>query len=170
MNASTSTPSRAALCWDMGIPAMRSNGSFALRIKYSVRLWFHALLTNSSTCFLYCRAISKIKAVCSAQRRKFCHAIQPHKVLDELLIEYSRLFFVEAFEALQKKLGGYLLRMAGKIKEFQKVITDDADWKETISGENVCTFLNICHPNLPKRHKLMCIHSYRGASKLERTL
>ncbi len=50
MKASTSTPSRAALCWDMGIPAMRSNGSFALQIKYSVRLWFHALLTNSSNC------------------------------------------------------------------------------------------------------------------------
>ncbi|KAJ1480631.1 hypothetical protein T484DRAFT_1810062 [Baffinella frigidus] len=28
--------------------------------------------------------------------------------------------------------------MAGaKIKEFQKVIVDDLDWKETISGENV---------------------------------
>ncbi len=35
--------------------------------------------------------------------------------------------------------------MAGKIKEFQKVITDDADWKETISGENVCTL----HENVP---------------------
>jgi hypothetical protein len=28
--------------------------------------------------------------------------------------------------------------MAGKIKEFQKAIVDDADFKETIGGENIC--------------------------------
>ena len=28
--------------------------------------------------------------------------------------------------------------MGGKIKEFQKIIVDDLDWKETISGEHVC--------------------------------
>uniref|UniRef100_A0A6U5B3U3 Thioredoxin domain-containing protein n=1 Tax=Hemiselmis andersenii TaxID=464988 RepID=A0A6U5B3U3_HEMAN len=27
--------------------------------------------------------------------------------------------------------------MAGKMKEFQKVIVDDMDWKDTISGEHV---------------------------------
>jgi len=28
--------------------------------------------------------------------------------------------------------------MAGKMKEFQKKITDDADFKETINGDYVC--------------------------------
>ena len=52
------------------------------------------------------------------------------------------MFVVEALEALRNKknFDGWLLRMAGKVKEFQKVIMDDADWKETINGENVCTF------------------------------
>ena len=30
--------------------------------------------------------------------------------------------------------------MAGKVKEFQKVISDDTDWKDTIGGEHVCKF------------------------------
>mmetsp|Transcript_8232 Transcript_8232/g.13049 ORF Transcript_8232/g.13049 Transcript_8232/m.13049 type:complete len:110 (-) Transcript_8232:116-445(-) len=34
--------------------------------------------------------------------------------------------------------------MAGKIKEFQKVIVDDADFKETIAGEHV--FIEV-HPS-----------------------
>lgn len=28
--------------------------------------------------------------------------------------------------------------MGGKIKDFQKIIVDDSDWKDTISGEHVC--------------------------------
>jgi hypothetical protein len=34
--------------------------------------------------------------------------------------------------------------MAGKIKEFQKAIVDDLDWKETIAGEHVCE-CKVCH-------------------------
>ena len=104
------------------------------------------------------------------------------KLLDETecLGFCLRMFFVEALEALKKKLDGWLLRMAGKIKEFQKVITDDGDWKETINGENVCTFLqflNIRHLFFPAAEaeqtdllRSCCIDSYRGASKLVWTL
>ncbi len=28
--------------------------------------------------------------------------------------------------------------MGGKVKDFQKVIVDDTDWKDTIGGDHVC--------------------------------
>ena len=33
--------------------------------------------------------------------------------------------------------------MAGKVKEFQKKIADDADFKETIQGDYVCEYDNV---------------------------
>jgi hypothetical protein len=65
IKARTSTPSRAALCWDMGIPAISSNGSFALRNECKLH-WKYIFPQNNTTCFLDCQAISKIKAACSA--------------------------------------------------------------------------------------------------------
>lgn len=55
--------------------------------------------------------------------------------------------------------------MGGKVKEFQKMITDDADFKDTISGDHVCESL-VCFcastGHMPGHHTGRIGHAHSG--------